>query len=250
MALTFDSLGYSGRLGNQLFQYAALRGISSNLGYDYLYPSDNIELCKIFNIPPKVGTGNANRLSPSGFEFDENLYSSCPDGTDLYGYFQSEKYFKNVETILRNEFKFSNQIEEYCTHYIKSRFQDDEVISLHVRRGDYLKEKNFVNLSLNYYYESLNYLPKKSVLVFSDDSEWCKKNFFDERFTIVESNNQKIDLCLMALCDYHIIANSSFSWWGSWLSKSKKTISPSQWFQNDYSHWNTKDLYLPDWIVI
>lgn len=250
MALTFDSLGSLGRLGNQLFQYASLRGISFHLGYEYLFPSCDIELCSVFDIPLKIGTGNFNRLSPSGFEFDSNLYDTCPDGTDLYGFFQSEKYFKCIEDTLRKELNFAKETKSFCNHYIKSRFQDKKLISIHVRRGDYLKENNFVNLSLEYYLNGLSILPTTSVLVLSDDPEWCKQNFTDERFTVIESNNSAVDLCIMSLCDYHIIANSSFSWWGSWLSKSKKTIAPLQWFQNDYSHWNTKDLYLPDWIVI
>ena len=54
----------------------------------------------------------------------------------------------------------------------------------------------------------------------------------------------------MSMCDYHIIANSSFGWWGSWLAKSKKTVAPKRWFTGDLKDWNTKDLYLNDWIVI
>jgi hypothetical protein len=53
----------------------------------------------------------------------------------------------------------------------------------------------------------------------------------------------------MSLCDYHIIANSSFSWWGSWLSKSKQTIAPKRWFAGDFLKWNTRDLYIPNWII-
>lgn len=250
MALTFDSLGSLGRLGNQMFQYASLNGIASNLGYDCYIQNDNNELFKYFKIPKRFGEANTKRIEYQGIDFIGELYNKCEDNVDLYGYFQSEKYFKNIEDKIRKEFIFYDEIYNLCNHYLNTSFKSKEIISLHVRRGDYLTDDNFVVLKLDYYKKALKYLPNLNVLVLSDDPEWCKKNFTDERFTVIESNNSAVDLCMMSLCDYHIIANSSFSWWGSWLSKSKKTIAPSQWFQNDYSHWNTKDLYLPDWIVI
>jgi len=58
-------------------------------------------------------------------------------------------------------------------------------------------------------------------------------------------------MCLMTMCDYHIIANSSFSWWGAWLSESKKVIAPSQWFgaaQGMPKNWS--DIYCKDWIIL
>ena len=125
-----------------------------------------------------------------------------------------------------------------------------ELISIHIRRGDYLTESNFCNLPFDYYINSLELLPNLPVLIFSDDIPWCESVFLNSRFKFIKSNDTQIDLCLMSMCDYHIIANSSFSWWGAWLAKSKKTIAPSAWFQNEYSHWNTKDLYLPDWIIL
>ena len=248
MALTFDSLGKMGRLGNQMFQYAALRGISTNLGYDFMIPSNN-ELCEVFGIKAKFGCSGNHKVTHNKFNFDEILFSSCLDNVDLTGYFQSEKYFKQIENQIKKEYSFSNKIYTICSHFIKTNFTSD-IISLHVRRGDYLTESNFVNLDLNYYNTALRLLPSFNVLIFSDDISWCKSNFFGEEFYFIESKNKEIDLCLMTMCNYHIIANSSFSWWGSWLSKSKKTIAPSRWFQNEYSSWNTEDLYLPDWIVI
>lgn len=249
MALTFNSLGNLGQLGNQMFQYAALRGISYENGYDYFIPNNNLEFYKIFKIPIKFGEFNYSVIEQSGFEFDNFLYYNCPDNMDLYGYFQSEKYFKNVENIIKNEYVFDENIYKLCHHYLKT-YGGDELISLHVRRGDYLKEINFVNLPTSYYFSAINLLPKRKILVFSDDIEWCKTQFNTSEFVFIETNNKVIDLCLMTMCHYHIIANSSFSWWGSWLSKSKQTISPSKWFQNNYSDWNTKDLYLPNWVIL
>jgi hypothetical protein len=88
------------------------------------------------------------------------------------------------------------------------------------------------------------------VIVFSDDPEWCKNVFKKDPFIISTFEDPFFDLCLMSLCDYHIIANSSFSWWGSWLANSKQTIAPKKWFAGEFLNWNTRDLYLPNWIII
>ena len=74
--------------------------------------------------------------------------------------------------------------------------------------------------------------------------------FLNPRFKFIKSNNIQIDLCLMTMCNYHVIANSSFSWWGSWLANSEKTIAPKNWFGGDCINHNTQDLYLSDWIII
>ena len=89
------------------------------------------------------------------------------------------------------------------------------------------------------------------VLVFSDDPDWClsQELFESDRFLISKLNSSEFDLCVMSLCKYHIIANSSFSWWGSWLAKSKKTVSPKNWFGPPLTH-DTKDLYCDNWIVL
>ena len=103
-----------------------------------------------------------------------------------------------------------------------------------------------------YYREALSKLPDLPVIIFSDDHDWCKQQelFSSDRFAVSEDNTADADLCLMSLCKYHIIANSSFSWWGAWLAKSEKVIAPQNWFGGDCSKNNTKDLYLPDWVIL
>lgn len=249
--LSHSSLGSNGRLGNQMFQYAALRGITASRGFDYTIPDLDISLYRCFNIPKKFGPTGECQITHSGFEFDEELFENCPDNADLCGYFQSEKYFQNVEGIIRKEFTFCDRIDSMCSHYIEQKFFGSEVISVHIRRGDYLTDPNFYALEVEkYYLEALRSLPNCDVLVFSDDVEWAQSNFANKNCTISKSKNEFIDLCLMSKCDYHIIANSSFSWWGAWLAKSKKVIAPKKWFSGEFSNWNTKDLYLPDWIIL
>jgi len=102
---------------------------------------------------------------------------------------------------------------------------------------------------MDYYEEALSHFPDWDVVIFSDDPEWCKKQklFQGDRFLISESGDNKVDLCLMTLCKAHIIANSSFSWWGAWLADSEKVIAPSKWFGPLNEHKDTSDLIPERW---
>ena len=107
-------------------------------------------------------------------------------------------------------------------------------ICLHVRRGDYVKLYSELHLpqTMDYYDEALSYLPKNmKVLIFSDDIEWCKKNFIGDRFIFIDEVDY-ISIYIMSKMKHFIIANSSFSWWGAWLSDQddKIVISPKKWF--------------------
>lgn len=98
-------------------------------------------------------------------------------------------------------------------------------VALHIRRTDYVTNANHTVLSLDYYENALNEFDDEcEVVIFSDDPDWCinQKLFDSDRFMVSETNNNYLDMCLMTLCKGHIIANSSFSWWGAWLSNSKR----------------------------
>ena len=250
--ISFKNLGYKGYLGNQMFQYATLKGIATNRGYWYSVPQREYELNQCFKIPPTLSDEFEKTISEEKFEFDQILFNTCPDNINLDGYFQTEKYFKHIEDDIRKDFSFHKEIYDPSIHYMNSMFYGIEVISLHIRRGDYVTDPSFYPLSLDYYIAALEYLPKDIPIVFSDDTEWCKTVFKKDPFIISPFKDQFSDICLMSLCNYHIIANSSFSWWGSWLANSKQTIAPKNWFSSkgSLSNWNTKDLYLPNWIVL
>ena len=127
-------------------------------------------------------------------------------------------------------------------------------LSLNIRRGDFLiNSGNHHNLGLDYYDKALAEFPTSvPVLIFSDDPKWCGEQeiFGDDRFLIAEGNSSYVDLCLMSLCEGHIIANSTFSWWGAWLADSKMVVAPSVWFGPNNAHLDIKDLYLDHWEVI
>ena len=106
---------------------------------------------------------------------------------------------------------------------------------------------------MQYYQKALSLLPENlPVLVFSDDFKWCDQQslFSDDRFMIAQQSSVDADLCMMTFCNYHIIANSTLSWWGSWLSNSKKTIAPKNWFGGSCINHNTDDLYCSDWVIL
>jgi len=266
--ISFNQLGNLGRLGNQMFQYASLRGIAANRGFDFCIPPQHVfgeidpnvknsktNIHTVFDLSKCNKVGNPilyERVEESGYHFDENIFNNCPDNVDLYGYFQSEKYFRNIKEDIKKNFLFNPEIVTACKEFIKKTI-NSEVISLHIRRGDYLNLQDFhQTLSIEYYEKALDKLPNVPVIIFSDDIEWAStQHLFDgDRFYISESNTTDFDMCLMTMCDYHIIANSSFSWWGAWLSQSKKVIAPKNWFGPSLSQHDTSDLYCNGWEII
>jgi hypothetical protein len=265
--LANDDLGNLGRLGNQMFQYTALRGLAQRHGYEYCLPprevvatrdpncaASDITLFECFKIPnaPKRVT-NFRRIQESRFGLDQGLWERCPDNISLYGYFQTEKYFKHIEKQIREAFTFVDEIREPTEEAFKENYGDSEVLSVHIRRTDYLPLPHHPAQSISYYEKALKeFSDDILVMIFSDDIEWCKEQdlFKGDRFTFSEGNNTGVDLCLQSLCTHHIIANSSFSWWGSWLAKSKKTVAPSYWFGGPNINRDVSDLYLPGWIII
>ena len=264
----FNALGRMGRLANQMFQYASLKGIARNTGVDFCIPyyeqavDDGIgnmlrsELFDSFDLQVNIGLlnrGHAPVVNERFFHFDEELFRMCPDHVSLQGYFQTEKYFKHIEDEIRNDFTFKDGILDPCKEMIASV---DNPIALHVRRGDYLKNSaNHPPCSLEYYQKGLERFDSdRNVIVFSDDPEWCNENFTDDRFLISENTDNRVDLCLMSLCNDFIIANSTFSWWGAWLStnKNKKVIAPIQWFGTEgyTKDHDTKDVVPDGWTRI
>ena len=265
--ISLNHLGNLGRLANQMFQYASLKGIARNRGYDFIIPprevfgqkdglvkNSELILYDVFDIESKntIGLTQNKIIQESSFKFDEILFSTCEDNVDLYGFFQSEKYFKHITGEIKKDFSFNAKILNECEQFYKDNFNNCEVISLHIRRGDYTQNPNHPTQSIEYYQNALNNLPQVPVIIFSDDPNWCAEQelFESDRFSISEGNSVDFDLCLMTLCDYHIIANSSFSWWGAWLADSKKVIAPKNWFGGACINHSTEDLYCSDWSVI
>lgn len=190
------------------------------------------------------------------FHYDPNLMT-LPDNAYLEGYWQSERYFADIREIIRNEFTLKAPLAGKNLE-LSDEIQSVNAVSLHVRRGDYVMDKKTCEMhgfcDLDYYRKAeakiLQTLKDPCFFVFSDDPEWVAKNLKFRGPAIYISHNGSMpheDLRLMSHCRHHVIANSSFSWWGAWLSTGpeKLVIAPERWF-NEPSI-NTSDLIPPGW---
>jgi hypothetical protein len=286
-----------GGLGNQMFQYAAGRALSIQLNQPLrLDVSDfanyrlhhGFELSRLFAGVMEVASSEDMRRILSwraapifrrlllrqelavfrGTQFVVEPHfqywagiSQVPPNAYLTGYWQSEKYFKDIEHSLRADFVFKLPMSD------KNQATADEIeqcnsVSLHVRRGDYVQNTNVLPLqalcSIEYYRMAIRqiaeHVQQPVFFIFSDDIAWVKNNLkIDFPCQFVDHNHgteSYNDMRLMSMCRHHIIANSSFSWWGAWLgqSKNKNVLYPMNWFNNP--SYSIGDLAPESWIPI
>jgi len=246
--ITFSKIGSFGRLGNQLFQISAAIGLAkTNNDSAKFY---KWEYSDYFKTPIDQSLNSSeiiNAIHERGFNYNHLHYIK---NSDLIGYFQSEKYFKNCKDEIRKYFTFDDSLIDYN---IINPIENS--CSIHVRRGDYVNLQDYHPFpGMDYYRNAISYMKNKGVnifYIFSDDIEWCKENFsYMDEIIYVEGNIDIKDLALMSICKNNIIANSSFSWWGAWLNRNenKIVISPSVWFGPSKKGVITEDLYCEGWI--
>ena len=280
----FRSIGYMGRLGNQMFQFASAIGIARERGFGISIPIENCtreigegpidvktglktnvkcDLLDCFNVPSKYLI-SFSEIKPQyiyyerDFKFNPQVLTLNPN-TDLSGYFQTEEYFKRYREEILEAFTFKEKYSDEARTFLFEKVHPllngtKDIISLHVRRGDYtLYPDHHPVCSDDYYQTAIGKfdLENSIFLIFSDDIEWCKEKFKGDNFIFSDSNNPYIDLAIMSLCDHHIIANSSFSWWGAWLntSENKRVIAPSKWFGPSLPK-DTSEIYCEEWEII
>ena len=257
-----------GGMCNQMFQYAY--GLHLSLKYNQVLFLDTsfynnqqgngvirkFELNKFPNLSYNLFNNLTNNKTIYRIN-ESNKYTDNILGNDNYyieGYWQNENYFISHEKEIRNAFKCNNTTEKFNQYkskidkYIK---QGQIIISLHVRRTDYVKTNGFHPIqSINYYenaiFEIGNY---DKLLIFSDDIKWCQENFKFDKMLFIQGLDNVEDLWLMKECTHNIIANSSFSWWGAWLNENgeKKVIAPYQWFGGD-NNINSVDIVPKKWV--
>lgn len=293
----------TGGLGNQMFQYALylkLCSMGKEVKFDdvseYKVPDARPIMLWVFGISyPKASAVEVNQIT-DGFlklshrirrklfgrksleyhekdcNFDEQVLAK--ESAYLTGYFQSEKYFKDIESKVRDVFCFSDKIWEEVSPDVKrrmegylERIESTASAALHVRRGDYLTTSEvFGGICTQEYYARavkrvLEDVPDAVFFVVSNDVQWvkgwipqlCRKvgGIEADRFVIVEGTTEDtgyLDMLLMSRCRHYILANSSFSWWGAYLnpSKEKLVIVPSIWFNNQ----DCRDIYMEEMIRI
>ena len=193
------------------------------------------------------------------FSYDDR-FENIKTPVYLMGYWQSEKYFSwNRNKIIDDLVLLNNNCEKSDLY---NKISSSNSVALHIRRGDYVSNPAaaaFHGLcSLSYYQSALNILQNRiknmEIFIFTDDSEWVKENLIIKYPShIVESvgdDSDLLDFELMRQCKHHIIANSSFSWWGAWSCKSedKQIIAPKRWFLD--KTWNTSDLVPDSWLLV
>lgn len=197
-------------------------------------------------------------IKENGFEFDPMIFN-CSDQAYLDGYWQSAKYFEQIAETLRKDLRLKSPLTGKLSEIAKA-IQSTNAVSVHVRRGDYVSNPTTTAYhgvcSVEWYVEAAQLIeskvPNPIFYVFSDDYEWVKANlhFSVPTFFVPPSpdGQECNDMHVMSLCKHHIIANSSFSWWGAWLNPNpeKMVIAPKQWFVAGPQ--KTNDLIPSSWI--
>jgi Glycosyl transferase family 11 len=284
----------TGGLGNQMFQYALGKSVSTKLnvplqldvsGFERYELHNGFELERIFCIKTDYATNESvrkimgwqsmpevrrflSRKSMAQFrskrlivepynEYCEKI-NTVTQNVYLSGYWQSEKYFKSIEKLIRNDFSFKIPMDAENLR-ISSEILSTNSVALHFRRGDYVSNPQTATVhgvcEPEYYRAAIRYIEERVVnpyfFIFSDDIEWVRSNFkiahphqYIENNKVDRSFN---DLRLMALCQHNIIANSSFSWWGAWLNANnvKIVVAPDRW----YTHSRPAEGHIPEaWI--
>tara|TARA_Y100000296_G_C5144388_1_gene242889 strand:+ start:269 stop:1030 length:762 start_codon:yes stop_codon:yes gene_type:complete len=234
-----------GGLGNQMFQIAATSALAWRNNDDAIFDLSKhylpLQGRKAFNYTNNIfrSVEFSESVHPSHiYKEPHHHYEAIPYRKDvtLFGYFQSEKHFSDYSEEVKELFSPSEATKQYINEKY-GELLSGEVASIHVRRGDYLKFKNIhPTCTEEYYTQAMATLPENTnYMIFSDDPEWCLKNFSMKHFKVVEGEEDYVDMYLMSMCKNNIIANSSFSWWAAWLNKNddKIVIAPKVWFGPD-----------------
>jgi hypothetical protein len=285
----------NGGLGNQMFQYALGRKLAiihnTILKLDTKWFVKGIRQYELvyLNIQEEIATAEevismtrmtnsfSNRITRNLIEpvlpyykrsqveekynsFDSNIFKS-PDNIYLKGYWQTEKYFIDIEKQIRREFIFKKKLDS-TNQQLENTIKKSNAVSVHIRRGDYVSNPEYLEkygpCSITYYEKAYkfieNQVSKALYFIFSDDPEWAKSNIsFFKPCIFVEHNsgeNSYKDMQLMSMCRHNIIANSSFSWWGAWLNTypNKVVIAPENWFKDSTAE--NKDIIPISWFKI
>lgn len=272
----------SGGLGNQMFQYALylkLKGMGKDVCLDISnynrhserrFELDVFDLQMRFIQLPRPESIKKIWLKLNGIRkiyhdkigiFQPQVYEL--DDVYLRGYWQNEYYFADISDEIREAFSVKNRISQ-INKSIVTKMQQHNSVSVHIRRGDYLNSQ-FENIygnicTLEYYKKAISYIyntiSRPHFFFFSDDTKWVREHISEfgaaeDQILLIDENyenNSFLDIYLMSNCKHHIIANSTFSWWGAWLGKNddKIVVAPSKWFHNH----ETTDIICTGWIKI
>jgi hypothetical protein len=284
-----------GGLGNQLYEYATARDLSIKTGKKLLIDSRPIAAegphrqyeLSVFNIKEHhvsgltkwitrwVASARLGKLFKICFPlawgyklirdkeigFESRILDDNWGSIVLQGYWQSFKYFEDIEDIIRKDFTFKLPPDSINMNFI-NELEINNSVAIHVRRGDYVEvpffSKNLGTCTMEYYNAAIQLIMKSisnpHFYIFTDDPDWAEKNLkLPAPAKAIRHNLGKSDfedLRLLTHCKHFIIANSSFSWWGAWLSvnPNKMVIAPKKWFNIDKTV--TEDRIPSNWIKL
>jgi hypothetical protein len=283
--VTFHKLGENGRLGNQLFQYAALKGLAIKNGYDVKIPDPQTmswhgQVCLLdkFNIQCDYLTQeDANKLQnlyeePNWQKYDLNFFNT-PDNTTIDGYYQSLFYFEHISEQIKKELTPKKEyIDAAITeiNFLKEHLQC-EIVSVHVRRGDNMTNGQTGLIQAfdpggmyeTYFNEAKKVFEGKNVkfLVFTGgqrfnednkvDVDWCRNFFKGDEFLFSEGNQQIDDFSLIMNCDHNILSHaSSFGWWAAYVNpNSNKIVVAPKYYHPDEPSLIREKFYPKEYIL-
>jgi hypothetical protein len=269
-----------GGLGNQMFQYSIGRSLSlssgvplnldlsfllrKDLGPNFVYRNYHLDLfgIEVDNSIKQLDYVYINE--PKHHKFFGDIFDRCKYLLDteynvyLEGYWQTPKYFLNIEDDIRNQFKIEYKIDDLVSSELLSEIKESNSVMINVRRTDYLDSSFHIVLDKSYIERAMmeikNRVENPKFFVFSDDIDWCIKNLNFPGIIFVGKEHQGENFFtyfkLMSSCKHFIISNSTFAWWSAWLGKNpdKIIISPKKWFSPDDI--DSSDLIPNDWIVL
>lgn len=250
--ITFSLLGKSADLGSQIQQFSSMYAVAKETGKKIAFPESvlnlgwGIKFPNLIDVDIEVMPDNffndfVNLAPIDGvlvdhrvFDLDKNTNYNFTNLFHLYHYW----YPKYKDDIFNLKWKdpYYNSAKEL---FESIKQPGKELVSIHVRRGDYLNHDHFCKLDTDYYGKAVEqFIPeieKYHFVVFSNDIEWCKQNLIEgEMVTFMNQGTDYIDMILMSMCDHNIIANSSFSWWAAFrnTNESKKVLCPENYIKS------------------
>jgi hypothetical protein len=250
--ITFLNLGSKGNLGNQLFQIASTIGIAKTNNVEFCFPKWHY--AKYFQAQFRLADSSRNWIKINEKQFGYYDWELENADYNLSGFLQSEKYFlnSNIKNIFKFEATFENQILQKYQHLFNKK-----TILVSVRRGDFVNNPNYFQLSYKYYltalFQNFKNLSDYNIIFTSDKISYCKNHFsFLPNVFFLENLSPIEQLCLGSKFDNYVISNSTFSWWMAWLGEKNdsKIIRPIQLFDGDYAKINDETNYFPKrWLL-
>lgn len=265
--ITKTNLFTGPRFGSQMTQYAGMYSVAKKLKAEFVFLEEHINdvevdghLFDAFNLPDRIVSKNDMQFSQFTIRemvLDDRVFSlDTNQNWDVGGWFNTYRYFQEYTEDIQKLFTFKSDIRATAADNI-DKLRNNEpypLVALHVRRGDYLTNFSLI-MGLQYYSEALSVFYNKfdgnyfKLVIFSDDIPWCKENISGENVTYIENNTNYVDMCMMSMCDHHIVANSGFSWWGAYLNPApdKLVVCPYRYIGPlDGEHQYINGAYFPE----